>query len=147
MSLNWTEQQAQEILEAQYRKIGRLVTKATVPEKPKPAPIPKPRMNKTETRYALHLEHLRRTGQIASYHFERLTIRLAEHTRYTPDFLVVLPGGRQEIHEVKGAHVYEDSWIKFKISAEMNPWWRFVWAQWKDAEWSFKSIEVGEWKR
>lgn len=135
----WTEEQAQEIFQAQLRKCGRSPSLPEL-EKPKPAPIPKPRMNKTETRYALHLEYLRRTGQIAEYHFERLTIRLADRTRYTPDFLVILPSGRQEIHEVKGGFIREDAILKWKIAAEMNPWWKFVWAQWKEGEWYFKEI-------
>lgn len=92
-------------------------------------------MNKTEVRYAQRLGGLIACGAVQAFAFEGLTVRLAKRTRYTPDFLVVLPDGRLELHEIKGGHIWDDSKVKFKVAREMYPW--FVWRmlQWKHAAW------------
>lgn len=60
-------------------------------------------MNKTEARYANELEIRRRVGEIASYYYEPLKLKLASRASYRPDFRVALPDGCVEYHEVKGA--------------------------------------------
>lgn len=82
-------------------------------------------MNKTETAYALHLEGRRIDRQILAYWFEGISLRLARRTWYRPDFLVRMPDGRLEVHEVKG-HWRDDARVKIKVAAELYPAFRFL---------------------
>lgn len=81
-------------------------------------------MNKTEAAYAAHLEGLKILEQIVWYVFEAITFKLAKDCRYTPDFLVMLPTGLLEVHEVK-AFWADDARVKIKVAAEKFPF-RFV---------------------
>ena len=97
------------------------------------------RMNRTEARYAVILEVRRRAGEVAEYHFEAVTLKIADDTRYTPDFLVVLADGQCELHEVKGGYVWEDARLKFQVAVEeWGHLFGFVWAQWSGGEWSMR---------
>lgn len=126
------------ITAAQYRAIMAGTAHGT----PQPDDAPKKRkpahkrgiMNSTETEYANRLEALKRVGEIQGYQFEVMTLTLAPDTTLTPDFVVWTSTG-VEIHEVKGAHVWEDSWIKFKIAADKFPWAKWYWCQKKDGQW------------
>lgn len=71
---------------------------------------------------------LRQRDDVDQYYFERLKIRLADNTYYTPDFVVMLVGGEIEFVEVKGswkAPGQDDSRVKIKVAAEQNPWATF----------------------
>jgi hypothetical protein len=93
-------------------------------------------MNQTERRYfETYLAPRILTGEIVSCEFEGRTFELARDCRYTPDFWVVLANGLQEAHEIKGAHVFEDSRIKVKWAAQKYLEVRFTWAQWKGGKW------------
>lgn len=81
--------------------------------------------SKWEQLYSDHLARLQSDGVIASYAYEPITFKLAHRCTYTPDFLVVLPSGSVEIHEVKG-FLREDAAVKFKVAAHANPWATFV---------------------
>ena len=78
------------------------------------------KMNGLEAQYAAVLDERKTRGQIIEYWFERFTFKLADDTRYTPDFVVMLPDGALEVHEVKG-FLEEDAFIKWKVAAEMFP--------------------------
>jgi len=84
------------------------------------------KMNKLEARYARNLDLRRLAGEVASWRFEAVKLRLAGRTWYTPDFLVVLSAGACELHEVKGGHWEDDARVKFKVAAEQWPEWTFV---------------------
>lgn len=77
-------------------------------------------MNKTEAEYAALLEQMRRAGTVAWFKFEGVKLRLADNTFYTPDFAVMLAGGRMQLHEVKG-HWMDDARAKIKIAADLYP--------------------------
>ena len=79
-------------------------------------------MNRTEERYADHLALLKAAGRIANYWYESLKFRLADRTWYAPDFLVMLPDGSLELHEVKG-YMEEDAAVKLKVVSEL--YWAF----------------------
>lgn len=90
------------------------------------------RMNKGEALYAEHLERLRASGAVEAWWFEPLNWRMADNTYYRPDFLVMLPDGGLELHEVKGRKngkdgkpdtfwKEEDAWLKLKLVAEQAP--------------------------
>lgn len=100
-------------------------------EEPAPNPTAKERMqalgrlkpgemNKTEARYAAHLEAMKQRGEIHWYKFEGLKFRLADKTFYTPDFAVMVADGHIELHEVKG-YWQDDAKVKIKIAADMYP--------------------------
>lgn len=96
-------------------------------------------MNKTEERYAQHLELRRRAGEIDRWGFELYKLRLAKNLHYTPDFMVIEADGTISLHEVKGRWE-EDARAKIKMAAEMFPWHRFVAVQWVKGEWVFEEF-------
>jgi hypothetical protein len=77
-------------------------------------------MNKLEEKMAAELDLLCKSGKVLKWWFEGITLRLAKATRYTPDFLVMLPDGTIECWEVKG-HWEDDARVKIKVAAEMFP--------------------------
>ena len=83
------------------------------------------RMNKTEERYSNHLAKRKLAGEIHSYYFESIKLRLADKTWYNPDFTVFTSDGYIEIHEVKG-HWEDDARVKIKTIEELFPELRFV---------------------
>ena len=100
------------------------------------------KMNKTEARYEQLLEGRRLAGELRRYDYEALTLRLAHDCRYTPDFFVIAADGRIELHEVKGAHIWEDSKIKIKVAAAQFPCFRFYLAKWEHGEWAIAEVRV-----
>jgi len=100
-------------------------------------------MNKTEAEYALMLGDRQARGEVAWWKYEGITMKLADDTRYTPDFAVMLASGEMEFHETKGGFIREDGWQKLKIAAGMFPF-RFLLCQ-KQAKkdggnWSIKEV-------
>lgn len=81
-------------------------------------------MNKTEQAYALMLDTLVHSQEIAWYKFEGVKLRLADNTFYTPDFVVMAANGLIEMHEIKG-YWLDDARAKIKIAADMYPF-RFL---------------------
>lgn len=102
------------------------------------------KMNKTEARYAEHLEKKKLAGEILSYWFEPVKFRLADNTYYSIDFMVMLVDGTIEFHEVKGTskgkpYVEDDAAVKIKVAAEHMPFtFRMVW--FAESEWKQKEI-------
>lgn len=85
-------------------------------------------MNKEERAYAAHLAQLQAIGEIAAYRYELLKVRLADNTFYTPDFMVTMPDGVIEMHEVKAywekagkVGITDDAAVKIKVAAEITP--------------------------
>jgi|SRR5581483_3168793 len=77
-------------------------------------------MNGLETDYANYLTGLQHAGQIISFYFEGIKLRLAPSTFYSPDFLVMMSDQSLEIHEVKGFWE-DDARVKIKVAAEKFP--------------------------
>jgi hypothetical protein len=88
--------------------------------------LPKNRMNKTEAAYAELLEQRRRIGQILDFKFHPMNVRLASHTFYEVDFLVITSDLVLEIHEVKGGYTTEKGGMKIKLCADALPWIRIL---------------------
>jgi hypothetical protein len=85
-------------------------------------------MNGTERKYADELETQRLAGEIASWKFEAMKLRLsspAEGVRaiwLTIDFLVVEADGSERLDEVKGSGPDNDaSIVRLKTAAELYP--------------------------
>lgn len=86
--------------------------------------------SKAEARYAELLERQRRSGQIESWRYEAITLRIGLGARYSPDFLVVMNDGRMKLVEVKG-HMKEAARVRLRVAVEMYPQfaWLLVWAR------------------
>jgi hypothetical protein len=147
--MSWSPEEAQQLIENVKRgKALREDKSLSVPS----SPAIKPKMNGTETRYAHLLDLRQRVGEILNYQFEKVALVLTspkpgiKAMRYTPDFKVVIPSELEivnehctvEFHEVKGKHIREDAWLKFKMGIEQFPEFRFVLAQWIDGTWKIK---------
>jgi len=123
--MNWTESQLADHL----RRRGaageqNMVDVSAPPFLPAFGTIePLERMNKTETAYDAHLWALR--GRLYVWHrYEGITFKLADDTRYTPDFMVQTVSGQIELHEVKGFW-RDDARVKIKVAAALYPF-RFL---------------------
>ena len=81
-------------------------------------------MNKLETAYRDSLALMAATGEIRSFMYEPIKLRLAERTTYTPDFMVVTNDMTIELHEVKGFWE-DDARVKVKVAAEIFPMFLF----------------------
>jgi hypothetical protein len=81
-------------------------------------------MNKLEGRYYLWLRRRQDRGEIESFEFEGITVKLADGARYTPDFFVELATGELECHEVKGFW-REAARVRIKVAAGKYPF-RFI---------------------
>jgi hypothetical protein len=95
--------------------------------------------NGLEKRYMAHLELRRMCGEILSWKFEVIKLKLAKATFYNVDFHVVMPDRTIELHETK-AHAEDDWRVKHKVAVEMFPEYTFVIVKWnKNTEgWEFK---------
>ncbi len=82
--------------------------------------LPVGTMNKTEARYAEHLEKLKWAKEILWYRFEGWKLRLADNTFYSPDFVVMTRDGELQAHEVKGFWE-DDARVKIKVAASIHP--------------------------
>jgi len=96
-------------------------------------------MNGMEKRYAAYLETRRLVGEIIGWKFEAIKLKLARATFLNPDFEVVKPDGRIELHDTKG-HMEDDAAVKLKIAAQMFPEYRIVVVKevGKPKRWSFR---------
>lgn len=93
--------------------------------KPLPAAVLPPRdlfegMNKLERARAIDLEAMKRTGQIVEWWYEKWTFKLADDTRFTPDFVIQKASGALEVEEVKGFW-REDARVKLKVFVAQFP--------------------------
>jgi hypothetical protein len=124
-TLRWTEEQ----LAAHQKRVPALAKPA--PDAAPALPVAtgtvrEPDMNKTEAEYAGMLEARKSSGEILWWAYEAVTLKLADNTRYTPDFLVMLADGALEVHETKGGFIREDGWLKLKVAAGMFPFRFFL---------------------
>lgn len=76
--------------------------------------------NKTELEYEACLQKKMEAGEILWFAFESITLKLADDTRYTPDYFVMRKDGELEAHEVKGFWT-DDARVKFKVAADKFP--------------------------
>lgn len=111
--------------------VQRMIAEQAGAAKPKPRQLARVRnhvpgtMNKLEADYAAYLAFGKVSGEIRSYAFEAVKLRLAKLTFYTPDFLVITANGEVEFHEAKGFWE-DDARVKIKVAAEMYPFFRFI---------------------
>lgn len=111
-------------------------------------------MNKTEARYADHLEGEKITGRVIWYAFEGMKLRLADNTFLSPDFAVLRSDGLLEMVDVKAttrkrqedgtllekSYSMDDSRAKLKIAADRFPLVFSIVYQLKSGEWEKEEI-------
>lgn len=78
--------------------------------------------NRWERGYWEHLEARRAAGEIVDFRYECMTFKLGHDCRLTPDFMVLMPDGRIELHEIKGRRE-EDAMVKLRVFATVYPYW------------------------
>jgi len=115
-------------------------------------------MNKTEREFSLMLERDKRCGVIDGWMFQGIKLRLADGCWYTPDFMAwkvievpdlahiyrAVDGLKQyrkfvipTIYEVKGAHIWDDAKVKFKVAKEHCTWASFeMWQKTRALGWT-----------
>lgn len=103
-------------------------------------------MNKTEAAYAAHLELRRIAGEILSWKFNCVRLKIATGKKaawYKGDFFVELIDilGRQvfEVHETKGFW-REAARVRIKVAAGLYPYFRFVAVERKGGGWEFEEF-------
>lgn len=137
MTIRYTEEEAQSLLQSQARKCspcvgaqgGRFDPGAGPPAgTPSPEPIPVPGKaydSKWEEAYAFNLDLRKLAGEIPAWAYKPWKFRIAHRCYYEPDFLVVPVTGILEIHEVKGFW-RDDARVKWKAVIEQHGrWFRF----------------------
>lgn len=81
-------------------------------------------MNGLETAYSQMLEGRKLSGEIIDWWFEAFTFKLADDTRYTPDFALIFSDGHMEFIDVKSpAPIDPKSLVKAKVAADK--FWMF----------------------
>ena len=102
-----------------------------------PARIAVPKFrSKLEARFAGYLETLLHCGEILSWYYEPVKLRLGPRTWYTPDFATIpFPGipGNLLLYEVKGYMWSRDS-VRLKVAREIYPI-PILLAKWEKNEW------------
>lgn len=108
--------------------------------------IPTPRgMNKNERSYAAHLEGLYLSRQILWYGYEAVRVRIGHDCFLTPDFLVMYPDHRLELHELKGRkgksfYAEEDAVVKARAVGARFPIPIYIIWQQTDGTWTRKEM-------
>lgn len=101
---------------------------------------PAAKMNKWERQYADRLQAAVLAGEIKSYRFEAVKLRLANATFYTPDFMLMRNDGAIEFHEVKGFW-RDDARVKIKVAAEQyRDTFHFLAVTKKRSDWIYEAF-------
>jgi hypothetical protein len=96
--------------------------------------------SKLERDYARRLEFQKRDGVILWWAHEPVRLRLAGGAYYKPDFAVMYPDGRIEMHETKGFS-REAARVRIKVAAEHHPF-RFVVVTRDKGEWQTETFSA-----
>lgn len=68
-------------------------------------------------------------------HIQAMTLKLADDTRYTPDFHVIDPNGQLVCYETKG-HMRDDARVKIFVAARTFLHFRFVLVTREQGQWN-----------
>ncbi len=71
---------------------------------------------------------------------QNITLKLADDTRYTPDFTVIDENGRLVAYETKG-FMRDDAHVKIKVAATSFRWIHFVLVTKEKGQWNEKEIK------
>lgn len=88
------------------------------------------KLNKLEKAWLRHLEML----GFPWIGVQAITLKLADDTRYTPDFMVIDANGQLVAYETKG-WMRDDAAVKLKVAARLYRFIRFVLVQKDKGQW------------
>lgn len=93
--------------------------------------------NKVEREFGMLLEARKRKGDLLEYVYEGVRLLWGGGMTYTADWSARRADGKIEIHEVKGAHIFDRDIVRFKgCRAEWRQWFIFLFHQrTKDGQW------------
>lgn len=99
------------------------------------------RMTQTERKYADRLEIMKSAGEIRSWKYERINLKLdnpatGRALTYRTDFLVWHKDGSVTFDEVKGGWILPASMVKFRLAIEVYPEFHFRIWRWADNQWT-----------
>jgi hypothetical protein len=111
-------------------------------------------MNKLEAQYSRYLDGRKLVGEILWYRFESVNLKLADKTWLLVDFMVLMPDGMLELHEVKGTTkrtdkagekhaiplIEDDAVVKMKVAAREFPFVVKLCYLTKDRGWVTKEL-------
>jgi hypothetical protein len=99
--------------------------------------------NKTESEFGLMLEAQYRAGEfLTPPKFEAIKLKVGERCYYCPDWMITRAAFGERTRpvvmffEVKGAHTWEDSVVKFKAAKEQYPFFEFELHRKKQGSWT-----------
>lgn len=73
---------------------------------------------------AAFYEYAKSWRGVVSIDYEKITLKLADDTRYTPDFYVLMDSGAVQFYECKG-FMEDHARVKIKVAAAMFPEFEF----------------------
>lgn len=120
---------------AQRKRLGwPLVEQVAAPQI---VPLPRPTLNKTEQRFADHLELLKRAGVIDSYQTQvKIELNADLRCTYVIDFLVIIDDQTIYIDTKSSVgHQEDDAIVKHKWAATKYPQFRFIMVCWRNGQW------------
>ncbi|WP_024709842.1 hypothetical protein [Martelella sp. AD-3] len=103
------------------------------------------KMNKTEARFASHLDALMTSGDLLCWRFEAIKLMLAKNTTITVDFATLPASGLLTMIDVKGSKaIYtDDARAKMKIAADIFPFvFQVAYPKEKGVGWVIETIHV-----
>ncbi|TPW31824.1 DUF1064 domain-containing protein [Martelella alba] len=107
--------------------------------------LPPGKMNRTEARFASHLDALMTTGDLLWWRFEAIKLTLAKNTTITVDFATLPASGLLTMIDVKGSKaIYtDDARAKMKIAADIFPFvFQVAYPKDKGAGWRIETIHA-----
>lgn len=93
------------------------------------------KMNKTEAEFALRLEAMKRNGEIVSFAYEAVKIKIGDGCWYVPDFFVVRKDKKPLFIEIKG-FMRDDARVKFIAAGTIHKWADFEMYRKAKKEWT-----------
>lgn len=96
--------------------------------------------NQTEIAFEGQLMARKFAGEILSFEFEGVKLRIGDRCWYTPDFVCWLAGGGMIAYEVKG-HWEDDARVKIKAAASRYPQIRFIAVKKTRSGWEMEEIK------
>jgi hypothetical protein len=137
--MGWTEQEFRDaqarLASASVKKLAPEITAASMLMQLSPSTDEK-KLNKTEKAF---LNVLRSRG-LQWIGIQNITLKLADDTRYTPDFFYI-HDGKLNANEVKG-FFRDDAKVKIKVAARLFPWIRFTLVfKGKGSAWEYREVK------
>jgi len=97
------------------------------------------KMNGLEAEYAAMLTARQNIGAVIWWAYESMRFQIGRLAYYTPDFVVQLPDGTIQLHEVKG-HWRQAARVRIKCAAERFPFDFIAVRKGKDGAWEFEEF-------